>query len=191
MSTAEEAVPSEATPSGPPVAECDVVMKGGITSAVVYPEALCAIGSTYRIRGVGGASAGAIGAALGAAAEFGRASGGFGRLEALPEDLGGGKLATLFQPQRSTRQLLRIMLTATGSDRPGPPRTGMRRIAALLVALVAVFPLASIIGALSGAALAVLGVTTGGWRGGFSPRPGSCCLWLAGSWQSLSASCAS
>ena len=55
-----------------PERECDVVMKGGITSGVLYPTALYAIGQRYRIRGVGGASAGAIGAALGAAAEYGR-----------------------------------------------------------------------------------------------------------------------
>ena len=59
-----------------PECECDVVMKGGITSGVLYPTALYAIGQRYRIRGVGGASAGAIGAALGAAAEYGRAGGG-------------------------------------------------------------------------------------------------------------------
>jgi len=147
------------------IAECDVVMKGGITSGVVYPEALSAIGLTFRIRGIGGASAGAIGAAVGAAAEFGRPSGGFERLETLPEDLRGGKLATLFQPERSTRPLLRLMLAATGSDRPGPPRTGMRRIAHMLAALIAAFRWASIIGILPGATLAVFGVTSGGWRG--------------------------
>ena len=48
MSRAEEAVESEATPSGLPAERCDVVMKGGVTSGVVHPEALCAIGSTYR-----------------------------------------------------------------------------------------------------------------------------------------------
>src|SRR6266508_425958 len=116
----EQTAPIETNRSDTPKAECDVVMKGGITSGVVYPKALAAIGSTYRIRGIGGASAGAIGAAIGAAAEFGRSSGGFDRLQALPGDLGGGKLASLFQPQRSTRPLLRLMFAATGSDRPGP-----------------------------------------------------------------------
>src|SRR5919197_1444873 len=78
--------------------EYDVVMKGGITSGVIYPKALSAIGSTYRIRGIGGSSAGAIGAALGAAAEFGRARQGFEELEKLPQQLGEGRLARLFQP---------------------------------------------------------------------------------------------
>jgi hypothetical protein len=56
---------------GRPDRECDVVTKGGIVSGVVYPGALHVIGSRYRIRGIGGASAGAIGAAVGAAAELG------------------------------------------------------------------------------------------------------------------------
>jgi len=161
---ADEVVESEATPPGP-VAECDVVMKGGITSGVVYPEALSAIGSTFRIRGIGGASAGAIGAAVGAAAEFGRTSGGFDRLETLSQDLGEGRLAALFQPQRSTSLLLGLMLAATGNDRPGPPRTGLRRVAAVPVALAAGFPWASVIGVLPGAALAVFGGISGGWSG--------------------------
>ena len=165
MNGVAEAVGVEASGPDLPLAECDVIMKGGITSGVVYPKALCAIGSTYRIRGLGGASAGAIGAAVGAAAEFGRSSGGFGRLETLPDDLGDGKMATLFQPQRSTRQLLRLMLVATGNDRPGPPRSGLRRVAAILVTVVAAFPWASIIGALPGLVLALVGVVSGEWSG--------------------------
>src|SRR5580658_3108667 len=108
-----------------PAKQCDVVMKGGITSGVVYPKALSKIGASYRFRGVGGASAGAIGAAIGAAAEFGRSSGGFARMAALPGQLGDGRLAALFQPQASTRPLLRLMLTATGHDRPGAQRSGL------------------------------------------------------------------
>jgi hypothetical protein len=56
--------------------ECDVVMKGGVTSGVIYPLAICEIAMNYRLRGVGGASAGAIGAAFAAAAESARATGG-------------------------------------------------------------------------------------------------------------------
>jgi predicted acylesterase/phospholipase RssA len=165
MSQAKDSLRSRETTSTLPSGECDVVMKGGITSGVVYPKALSALGSAYRIRGIGGASAGAIGAAVGAAAEFGRLTGGFDRLETLPDELGDGQLASLFQPQRSTRQLLRLMLAATGSDRPGPPRTGLRRFAAIPKALVAAFPWASIIGILPGAALVILGAASGGWKG--------------------------
>ncbi len=38
---------------------CDVVMKGGITSGVVYPTAIAGLAQRYRLRNIGGASAGA------------------------------------------------------------------------------------------------------------------------------------
>jgi predicted acylesterase/phospholipase RssA len=148
-----------------PARQCDVVMKGGITSGVVYPEALSEIGASYRFRGVGGASAGAIGAAIGAAAEFGRSSGGFARMAALPSQLGDGRLAALFQPQASTRPLLRLLLTVTGHDRPGAQRTGPGRSVALFLALLAAFPLASLAGLVPGVALAAYGAVTGGVPG--------------------------
>jgi hypothetical protein len=53
----------------------DLAMRGGTTSAVVYPLAICEIARQFRIRNVGGASAGAIGAATAAAAEIGRTGG--------------------------------------------------------------------------------------------------------------------
>lgn len=48
--------------------ECDLVMKGGITSGVVYPPAVLELATRYRFRSIGGSSAGAIAAALAAAA---------------------------------------------------------------------------------------------------------------------------
>src|SRR5688572_23682955 len=105
------AAPPPDVPRNLPVAECDVVMKGGITSGVIYPRALCHFARHYRFRGLGGASAGAIGAALGAAAEFGREQGGFDTLATLPNQLGDGGLANLFQPQPRTGKLLTLMLT--------------------------------------------------------------------------------
>jgi predicted acylesterase/phospholipase RssA len=143
-------------------------MKGGITSGVLYPTALHSIGQRYRIRGIGGASAGAIGAALGAAAEYGRAGGGFERLRTLPAELGQGKLAALFQPQPSTRQLLPLMLAATGHERPAVPGdAGERRSKVLPVvkALLTAFPLASLLGAVPGVALIVVGVLELVWPG--------------------------
>jgi predicted acylesterase/phospholipase RssA len=58
-----------------PALEADVVMRGGITSGIIYPGALTAIAERYRLRSLGGTSAGAIAAAVSAAAEFGRWSG--------------------------------------------------------------------------------------------------------------------
>ncbi len=52
--------------------ECDIVLKGGITSGIVYPRAICKLASRYRFRNIGGTSVGALCAALVAAAEFGR-----------------------------------------------------------------------------------------------------------------------
>jgi predicted acylesterase/phospholipase RssA len=148
-----------------PARECDVVMKGGITSGVIYPSALHRIGTTYRIRNIGGASAGAIGAAAGAAAEFGRASGGYERLRAVPAELGDGRLADLFLAQPPTRPLLKLMLAANGADRPGPPRTLSQRARAVVAALLKGFPVASALGVLPGAALAVVGGLAGGLAG--------------------------
>lgn len=104
-----------------PNRECDVVMKGGITSGVIYPTALAEIAETYRLRQVGGTSAGAIAAGGAAAAEVGRDSddGGFAALTKLTDKLGGDAgpgtkgslLQNLFQPQKVTKPTYAI---ATG-----------------------------------------------------------------------------
>lgn len=52
--------------------ECDIIMRGGITSGVVYPGVLSGLAGHYRFRNIGGASAGAIAAGVAAAAEYGR-----------------------------------------------------------------------------------------------------------------------
>ena len=54
---------------------CDLVMKGGITSGVVYPAAMLGLSRRYRFRNIGGASAGAIAAVVGAACEYRRRGG--------------------------------------------------------------------------------------------------------------------
>jgi hypothetical protein len=63
-------------------ASADVIMRGGTASGVVYPPALCEIARHFRLRSLGGASAGAIAAAAGAAAELGRMRRDLGRDEA-------------------------------------------------------------------------------------------------------------
>src|SRR3954451_17237356 len=83
-------------------AECDLVMKGGITSGVVYPGAVLELSKRYRFRNVGGTSAGAIAAGVTAAAEYGRQRAGGDRLPGLEqaaEDLATPDfLRGLFQP---------------------------------------------------------------------------------------------
>src|SRR6059036_446595 len=73
--------------------EADMVMKGGVTSGVVYPLAVCELAKTYRFKNIGGTSAGAIAAAAAAAAEYGRRQGtsaapGFSGLADLPTWIG-------------------------------------------------------------------------------------------------------
>ena len=103
--------------------DCDVVMKGGITSGVVYPGAIDALARQFRFRAIGGTSAGAIAAAIVAAAEYRRQLGpgeepgrcaGFEDVAALPERLGEKRhgqrlLMGLFQPDRATRGVFRIL----------------------------------------------------------------------------------
>ena len=40
--------------------ECDLVMRGGITSGIVYPRAIAKLAETYDFRSIGGTSAGAM-----------------------------------------------------------------------------------------------------------------------------------
>src|SRR5687768_54569 len=86
--------------TGLKVDECDLVMKGGITSGIVYPFAILELGRKYRFRNIGGTSAGAIAAAFAAAAEYARQTGdggGFIRFKTKCESLPGLMLG-LFQP---------------------------------------------------------------------------------------------
>lgn len=100
--------------------ECDLVMKGGITSGIVYPLAITEISKAFRLRCMGGTSAGAIAAAAAAAAEAGRQRyekgaitkdpDGFGTLSQLPAHLcasaasgRGTKLLAFFKPKAELR----------------------------------------------------------------------------------------
>lgn len=104
-----------------PDKECDLIMKGGIASGIVYPQAVLALKEAgYRFRCVGGTSAGAIAATATAAAEFGRETGGFDRLAALSERLCEEKfLRGLFQPSAKTRALMELASTAFGGGPVG------------------------------------------------------------------------
>lgn len=87
---------------------CDLVMKGGVTSGVLYPPAICAIAEKYHFMGIGGTSAGAIAACAAAAAEYRRRErgedDGFRRLETLHEELAEpGRLLALFRPDAETQ----------------------------------------------------------------------------------------
>jgi len=92
---------------------CDLIMKGGITSGIVYPSAILQLKDKYSFRNIGGASSGAIAAAFAAAAEFGRDTGGFRKLGARRDQLAAdGFLKDLLQPTDDTRPLLDIAYAA-------------------------------------------------------------------------------
>ncbi|NJR66798.1 MAG: hypothetical protein HC772_18180 [Leptolyngbyaceae cyanobacterium CRU_2_3] len=104
-----------------PERECDLVMKGGITSGIVYPRIVLKLAGEgkYRFRNVGGTSAGAIAAAVMAAAEFGRETGGFPRFHELSQKLAEpGFLFNLFQPSPSLKPLMYTLLEVSGKISP-------------------------------------------------------------------------
>ena len=134
---------------------CDLVMKGGITSGIVYPLAIVDLCKHYRFHSIGGTSAGAIAAAATAAAEYRRRAGcmkGFQRLAGLPQELcetvkgpvghvlgwflperqDCSRLLSLFQPQpgchrNSSRVLLHSLNRETSLGRAGAIAGGFLR----------------------------------------------------------------
>jgi predicted acylesterase/phospholipase RssA len=113
---------------------CDIVMKGGITSGIVYPSAVLALAKRYTFKNIGGTSAGAIAAAACAAAALGErrkelspdALGdrqvemvGFGGLSVVAESLRQkGFIYGLFQPAPGAAAVYRLIVTLAG--RPAP-----------------------------------------------------------------------
>lgn len=92
---------------------CDIVMKGGITSGVVYPLAAVKLAERYRFVNIGGTSAGAIAAAAVAAAEHGKRTGdgqGYEGIALLPDWLG-KNMTSLFQPTRRSRPIFAALLS--------------------------------------------------------------------------------
>ncbi len=96
--------------------ECDLIMKGGITSGIVYPHAITEIARKYRLRSIGGTSAGAIGAVIAASAEYRRQSAepgheddGFSAISTIPDELG-RDLQSLFQPTDKLQSLYGILI---------------------------------------------------------------------------------
>lgn len=121
-------IASEATVPGliPPKPDkcCDIIMKGGVTSGIVYPLAVAELAQQYRFVNIGGTSAGAIAASLTAAAEYRRSSGdvrGFTQgMAELPVQLGSlrsdgtSTLSSLFQPDPSTEPVFSIVMGLQG-----------------------------------------------------------------------------
>ncbi|HZY96909.1 MAG TPA: hypothetical protein VFE35_07390 [Candidatus Cybelea sp.] len=124
---------------------CDIVMKGGITSGIVYPPAMLRIAQRFRFRNIGGTSAGAIAAAVAAAAEFRRQSSASGdgfvklRTQILDWLAQGRNLQSLFVPALTSAPVFYFFIWLLGV------KSGLRRksaagavniaLAAILVAL--------------------------------------------------------
>lgn len=123
------------TAGGDGLEMCSLVMKGGITSGVVYPLAVTELATRYRFRRIGGSSAGGVAAVLAAAAEYHRrATGtpapepvpapadgppatlphdpnavGFDRLRRLPDHMR-TTLPTLFEPSPGTKGVYNFLI---------------------------------------------------------------------------------
>jgi len=107
--------PSDPRPA--PDKPCDLVMRGGVTSGLVYPKAVLQLKDKYWFRGIAGSSVGVVAAAATAAAELGRDKGGFEKLDALSQELSeSGRLLELFQPTRDTAPAMRLFLLTLDRD---------------------------------------------------------------------------
>ena len=125
---------------------CDVVMKGGVTSGVVYPLAICKLATTYAVKNIGGTSVGAIAAAITAAAEYRRRKSGSGQgyteLAKLPQFLGRpGSLLALFAPDAIARAIFRVALIPIGH---APALVKLLRLACALLLQYVWIPLLTI-----------------------------------------------
>jgi hypothetical protein len=133
---------------------CDLVMKGGITSGIVYPNAVLALAKEFRLKNIGGTSAGAIAAAVCAAAAFGDrmkhsrssqdnpvAKLGFEGMERVSKALAmQGFIYSLFQPARGAKNAFRLVVILAGNA-----STGWKAIS-LLVAVIAIAPVETVLG---------------------------------------------
>jgi predicted acylesterase/phospholipase RssA len=124
---------------------CDLVMKGGVTSGIVYPLAVSELAKVYSFKNIGGTSAGAIAAAAAAAAEYGRRRGlakatAFDGLAALPEWIGKpGRLVDMFRPDPKTRALFSLLMAGLN------PKTTIGKVACVVGQLLIRFPVTALV----------------------------------------------
>jgi hypothetical protein len=145
-----------------PTKICDIVLKGGITSGVVYPLALVSLAEKYRFSNIGGTSAGAIAAAAAAAAEYGRPvkGAGFDRLEKIPNEVG-PNLLSMFQPTPTLKPLFDIFVGLLKA------KSKLGKFFAVVGAAVRGYWLTALIGILPGAVVVAIAWATGGGVGLF------------------------
>jgi Patatin-like phospholipase len=170
---------------------CDLVMKGGITSGIVYPNAVLALAKEFRIKNIGGTSAGAIAAAVSAAAALGdrrkykeksldpsASAMGFEGMGEVSKSLATqGFIYGLFQPAWGGRNAFRLIVLLAGKAR------ALWKLLALLVAVILIAPLETLL------ALALL-LGVGYWRARLlgveaSLLPSLLCAYAVGAWYSV------
>ena len=131
-----------------PEHRCDLVMKGGVTSGVVYPLVVTKLAEEYRFENIGGTSAGAISAVITAAAEFGRKTGGFEKIEQLPDELS-TELTSKFQPLPQFKPLFNVALELIKKSGPGK----------IALTICVNFWSSVLVGAIPGALIGLLSIT--------------------------------
>lgn len=169
-----------------PARYCDLVMKGGFASGMVYPNAVLALATEFRFKNIGGTSVGAIAAAATAAASMGdrvkRAEDpiaqdpervGFEGLAKVSADLSTeGFVFGLMQPKFGLRNAYRILTIATGTG------NSLGKIAGILACIVAIAPIETV---LVLTALLAVGLMVGGPGGALAALlPSLICAYLAG-----------
>ncbi len=117
---------------------CDLVMKGGITSGVVFPRAIEKLSKDYDFRNIAGTSAGAIAAVVTAAAQYGRTAGhgeNFEQLGELSTWLGGtskttqrSNLLQLFQPTDGSAPVFKLAMLLIGKSGQAAKGLGALRV---------------------------------------------------------------
>ncbi len=139
-------------------------MNGGITSGVVFPKAVAELAKSYRFHSIAGTSAGAMAAAVAAAAEYGRrlsgSDRGFEALARISSKFGDDvsrrvcghngpmtRLRSMFQPQPATRRLFNVLLA--GLER----RTAGARAGGILGGVLKQYGGQGLLGVLLGCAL--------------------------------------
>ncbi|MDX0600457.1 RpoH suppressor [Sinorhizobium medicae] len=169
-----------------PAKYCDLVMKGGITSGIVYPNAVLALARDYRFKNIGGTSAGAIAAAACSAAAVGDRCKRLKVPVAQPEEFIGfeglarasanlsspGFIRSLLQPAAGAGQAFRLLVILAGSA------GFLRKTLALLGSVLRIAPVEML---LLFASLASLAYAVGGPTGILSAAlPAVICAYVGG-----------
>ena len=108
----------------PPDRFCDLVLSGGVTSAIAYPGLIFGLAKAYRFHGLAGSSSGAGTAALAAAAEYRRRRGspeGFRTMVRGSLEMREDAVPAVGQPARQAAGPEPAATRAAGSTRKDPP----------------------------------------------------------------------